>query len=95
MPGQTSAPLLVEAGVHDAQHRPDQPLGVPRVARFGAGEQDHERGRVEKTDTGGDAVLPSRLGAEAMRKPLGHPSLDTLGRNDDDVFGERIGGRRR
>ena len=86
---QRLAPLVVAALVDDFEQWPDESVGVPRVVVLGAGDLGDEGSRVTERDAGADAVLPVAA-AEDVRQPLAQPPLDTLRRDDDDLFGEGV-----
>src|SRR3954469_8049712 len=65
---------------------------MPRVFVVGAGDLGDQRARVAERDACADAVLSGST-AEDVRQPLAQPPLDALGRDDDELLGERVGQR--
>ena len=92
--GQGLAPGVVAAGVDDVEQRPDERVGMPRIVVVGAGDQPQylsdERAGVAERDARADAIVLCAA-AEDVREPLAEPPLDALGRDDDELLGERVG----
>ena len=88
--GQGLAPVGLAAVVDHVEQRPHERVGMPRVFVVGAGDLGDQRARVAERDACADAVL-SRPAAEDVRQPLAQPPLDALGRDDDELLGERVG----
>ena len=97
---QRFAPLLGAGGVDDLDQRPHHRVGGPRVCVGGAdnlacvGVQPQQlgdqRARVAERDAGADAVVTGPA-TQDVAQPLTQPTLDALGRDDDQFLGERVG----
>ena len=98
--GQRREPRLQQAGVDDAEQRPQNRPGTPRIAvgvrarRGSDGRIDEGSGRGE-CDVGADAVAVSGPRAEAAREALRQPALHPARGYGHDLAGERVGGSER